>query len=301
MAAIKTWVQAFRLRTLPLAFSCILMGGFLAIGQQVFNGTILGLSLLTTLFLQVLSNLANDYGDSVSGVDSAERQGPSRTVQSGQISLAAMKRALIICGILSFLSGLLLLVVAFRDAWYLAGIFLLIGLGAIWAAIRYTVGKTPYGYQGLGDLFVLIFFGLVGVCGSYFLYSQTFQWITILPAISCGLFAVGVLNVNNIRDIESDTNAGKKSIPVRIGRQKARVYHLLIIGIAWAAMITYSSVTWSGSWLQGLYVLSLPLFIINVKAVFQQEEAQKLDPFLKQLAISTLLFVLLFGIGQMLS
>lgn len=300
MAAVKIWIQAFRLRTLPLAFSCILMGGFLALGQQVFNGVILGLSLLTTLFLQVLSNLANDYGDSVSGVDHAGRQGPSRAVQSGEISREAMKKGLVICGILAFLSGIILLFVSFRDAWLLAGLFLLIGLASIWASIKYTVGKTPYGYQGLGDLFVLIFFGLVGVCGSYFLHSKDFQWLTILPAISCGLFAVGVLNVNNIRDIDSDTIAGKKSIPVRIGRRNARLYHLLIIGIGWLSMGLYTHYTWSGDWVQWLYVISLPLFLINVRAVFKYEEAQKLDPFLKQLAISTLLFVLLFGLGQWL-
>lgn len=300
MATVKTWFEAFRLRTLPLAFSCILMGGFLAISTDIFDGVILGLSLLTTLFLQVLSNLANDYGDSVSGVDHAERQGPSRSVQAGKISLASMKRALIICAILSFVSGLLLLFIAFRETWLYAIIFLLIGLGAIWAAIKYTVGKTPYGYQGLGDIFVLIFFGLVGVCGSYFLYSKAFDWITVLPAISCGLFAVGVLNVNNIRDIESDRIAGKFSIPVRIGRSRARLYHLALITVGWVCMLIYTNLTWSGQWLHLLYGLSLPLFLINVKAVFTKEEPKQLDPFLKQLAISTLLFVLLFGAGQLI-
>lgn len=300
MASVKDWFEAFRLRTLPLAFSCILMGGFLAMSMGVFDGMILGLSLLTTLFLQVLSNLANDYGDSVSGVDHAERQGPSRSVQAGKISLAAMKRALIICAMLSLISGLFLLFVAFRDAWVYALIFLLIGLGAIWAAIKYTVGETPYGYQGLGDIFVLIFFGLVGVCGSYFLYSKTFDWVTILPALSCGLFAVGVLNVNNIRDIDSDTVAGKNSIPVRIGRSKAKLYHLALIAIGWVCMLLYTNLTWSGQWLHLLYGLSLPLFLINVKAVVTKEDPKQLDPFLKQLAISTLLFVLFFGAGLIL-
>lgn len=300
MASVKIWLEAFRLRTLPLAFSCILMGGFLAVSSGVFDGLILGLSLLTTLFLQVLSNLANDYGDSVSGVDHTERQGPSRTVQAGKISLTAMKKALIICAVLSFISGLLLLFVSFRDSWIHALIFLLIGLGAIWAAIKYTVGQTPYGYQGFGDVFVLIFFGLVGVCGSFFLYSKTFDWFIVLPAISCGLFAVGVLNVNNIRDIESDTIAGKHSIPVRIGRSKARLYHLALISIGWVCMLVYTNLTWTGQWLHLLYGLCLPLFLINVKAVFTKKDPKQLDPFLKQLAISTLLFVLLFGVGQIL-
>ena len=300
MASVKTWFEAFRLRTLPLAFSCILMGGFLAINAGVFDGLILGLSLLTTLFLQVLSNLANDYGDSVSGVDHEARQGPSRSVQAGKISLAAMKKALIICAVLSFVSGILLLFVSFRENWHYAFLFLLIGLGAIWAAIKYTVGKTPYGYQGLGDFFVLVFFGLVGVCGSYFLYSQSFDWITILPAISCGLFAVGVLNVNNIRDIESDKIAGKHSIPVRIGRSNARLYHLALIAVGWICMLVFTNLTWSGQWLHLLYGLSLPLFLINMKAVFTKEEPKQLDPYLKQLAISTLLFVLLFGAGQLI-
>ena len=300
MASVKSWFEAFRLRTLPLAFSCILMGGFLALSSGMFDGAILALSLLTTLFLQVLSNLANDYGDSVSGVDHAERQGPTRAVQAGKISLSAMKKALIVCATLSLLSGLILLFIAFREAWMYALIFLMIGLGAIWAAIRYTVGKTPYGYQGLGDLFVLLFFGLVGVCGSYFLYSKAFDWITVLPAISCGLFAVGVLNVNNIRDIGSDAVAGKHSIPVRIGRSKACLYHLALIAIGWVSMLIYTNLIWTGEWPHLLYGLSLPLFLINVKAVFTKETPQQLDPFLKQLAISTLVFVLLFGVGQVI-
>lgn len=300
MASVKTWFEAFRLRTLPLAFSCILMGAFLAVSKGYFDGIILALSLLTTLFLQVLSNLANDYGDSVSGVDHAARQGPSRSVQAGKISLASMKKGLIICAVLSFISGLFLLFVSFRDAWLHAVIFLLIGLGAIWAAIKYTVGKSPYGYQGFGDVFVLLFFGLVGVCGSYFLYSKTFDWITVLPAVSCGLFAVGVLNVNNIRDIESDVAAGKNSIPVRIGKTNARLYHLGLIAVGWVCMFMYTFLSWAGEWSQVLYGLSLPLFLINLKAVFTKENPKQLDPFLKQLAISTLLFVLLFGIGQFL-
>ncbi len=300
MASVKIWFEAFRLRTLPLAFSCILMGGFLAFRGGMFNGVVLSLSLLTTLFLQVLSNLANDYGDSVSGVDHEDRQGPSRAVQAGKISLNSMKRALIICAFLSLASGLILLFVCFRDTWIYALVFLLIGLGAIWAAIKYTVGKTPYGYQGLGDLFVLLFFGFVGVCGSYFLYSKSFDGITILPAISCGLFAVGVLNVNNIRDIDSDTVAGKNSIPVRIGRSNAKLYHLGLIGIGWVCMLLYTNLTWTGEWLHLLYGLSLPLFLINMKAVFTKEDPKSLDPYLKQLAISTLLFVLLFGAGQLI-
>lgn len=296
---IRAWFQAFRLRTLPLAFSCIFMGAFLAASAGVFNGWIFGLSLLTTLFLQVLSNLANDYGDAASGVDSSARSGPKRTVSSGLITRREMKNGLIVFSVLSLLSGVLLIFTAFSDQWVLVLVFLILGLGAIAAAIKYTVGKKPYGYAGWGDFFVLVFFGLVGVGGSYFLYSQSLSYWIILPALSCGLLAVGVLNVNNIRDIESDKQAGKLSIPVRIGRKRAIIYHWLILVLGLSAAVVYVIV--HGPVPGGyLFLLTLPLFYINARAVKVKEHAAELDPFLRQLALSTLIFVVLFGIGQLI-
>jgi 1,4-dihydroxy-2-naphthoate octaprenyltransferase len=294
---IKTWIQAFRLRTLPLAFSCILMAAFLAEMDGVFSNQILIWSLITTLFLQVLSNLANDYGDAGSGVDGDHREGPKRTVSSGLITKKAMKNALIIFSLLSLISGIYLIVLAFGEDWHKAGIFLLLGLGAIAAAIKYTVGKNPYGYAGMGDFFVLVFFGIVGVGGSYYLYAQSLDWLILLPSVSSGLLAVGVLNVNNIRDIESDRQSGKYSIPVRIGRENAIIYHWVILIVAVVSSVIFVALKGSG-WFGYLFLLSAPLLFINARAVKNKTTSAELDPYLKQLALSTLLFVILFGVGQ---
>lgn len=289
--------MAFRLRTLPLAFSCILMGTFIAASEGKFDEWILILSLTTTLFLQVLSNLANDFGDAVSGVDSESRTGPKRAVSSGLITKGDMKNGMITFALLSLLSGGLLIFRAFENELGSIFLFFFIGLLAIGAAITYTVGKRPYGYAGWGDLFVFIFFGLVGVAGSYYLYTHELQLSVLLPSLSCGLFAVGVLNLNNIRDIDSDREAGKKSIPVRIGRKSAVLYHwlLLVLGMICAMAYVYSE---EASWYEYLFLLTAPFFMANARAVRQKQSSVELDPYLRQLAITTLLFVLLFGIGQ---
>lgn len=298
MSMISAWLSAFRLRTLPLALASIGMGSFLAAAQGLFKGNIFALCALTTIFLQILSNLANDYGDTIHGADSAERAGPQRAVQSGQISPKAMLRAMILFAILSLVSGTGLLFAAFAS-WEVFLIFFVVGILAIIAAITYTAGKRPYGYAGLGDISVLVFFGWVGVIGTYLLHTQTWDPLLLLPATSCGLFAVAVLNLNNIRDIDSDKLAGKRSIPVRIGRSKAVRYHwiLLIVGILCAAL--YVFLRFESPW-QWLFLLSIPLLWINGKAVHTKTQAAELDPFLKQMALSTLLFVLTFGIGQLI-
>lgn len=298
--SLKTWFTAFRLRTLPLTLACIGMGTFLAVYYQIFNWPVFILAVTTTLCLQILSNLANDYGDSVHGADSAERLGPARMVQSGEITKEQMKKAMIVFVLLSLVNGLALLWVAFAENLEFFFKFLGLGVSAILAAIAYTNGKKPYGYAGLGDLFVFIFFGPVAVAGVYFLFDASMNWAVLLPAVSCGAFSVGVLNLNNIRDIESDEKAGKKSIPVRLGRKKAVLYHQLLIALGWASATIYV-LEQEGSWLKFLFLLSLPMFMVNIKAVQTKLEASALDPYLKQLAISTLVFVLLFGLGLLLS
>ena len=207
---LKHWIAAFRFRTLPLALACIGMGSFLAAYYDVFDLTVCLLSLSTTLCLQILSNLANDYGDTIHGADSADREGPKRSVQQGHISQQQMKNAIIVFSALSFINGISLLIVALEFGSIAFYSFLAMGIMAIFAAIAYTNGKRPYGYLGLGDFFVFLFFGVVGVCGTYILHSDHFNKLILLPAISCGLLATGVLNVNNIRDIKSDEKAGKK-------------------------------------------------------------------------------------------
>ena len=295
----KAWLQSFRLRTLPLALSSILMGGFLAASAGKFQWSIFLLCISTTIFLQVLSNLANDYGDSIHGADHAERKGPSRAVQSGAISAQQMKAAIILFVLLSLASGISLLLVSFGWDWSALLFFLGLGILSIVAAIAYTVGKKPYGYMGLGDFSVLIFFGLVGVMGSYYIFTKSISWLEILPALSCGFFSIAVLNINNIRDIESDVIAGKFSIPVRIGRDRAIVYHwfLLISGVG--ASIAYMTLTYRSP-LQFLFCIVIALFLRNGMAV-SQKPSDELDPYLKQMALSTLLFVVLFGVGLLIS
>lgn len=295
---IKPWIGAFRLRTLPLSLSCIGMGGFLAAAAGKFNGLIFGLCCLTTIFLQILSNLANDYGDSVHGADHAQRKGPQRAVQSGVITSGQMKAAVVIFALLCLVSGLSLLFVSFGADWNSLLFFLVLGLLCIAAAVAYTVGNKPYGYLGLGDLSVLIFFGLVGVMGSVYLFTQQVDWTNALPALSCGLFSIAVLNVNNIRDIDSDRAAGKFSVPVRIGRENAIKYHWFLLVAGLGAAIVYTILNYHSPF-QYLFLLATPLLVANGRAV-STKPSEALDPYLKQMAMSTLLFVVLFGVGTLL-
>lgn len=295
----KHWVSAFRLRTLPLALSSIMMGGFLAAAAGAFRWDIFLLCIATTIFLQILSNLANDYGDSVHGADSADRKGPSRAVQSGRISPAQMKAGILVFVLLSLVSGIGLLFTSFGLNW--GAIFFFLGLGvlSILAAIGYTVGKRPYGYAGLGDISVFIFFGLVGVMGSLYLYTHQLSWQYIWPAISCGVFAVGVLNINNIRDIDSDRKAGKFSIPVRIGKQNAAVYHWSLVIVGLGSAVAFVAAHFESA-LQFLFILSAPAFLVISRNI-QVKPSHELDPYLKFMALSTLLFVILFGVGQLVA
>jgi len=299
MNKISPWIGAIRLRTLPLALSSIGMGSFLAAFEGRMRWPVLLTAALTTIFLQILSNLANDYGDSQHGADNTQRSGPSRAVQSGVISPQRMKTAIVIFILLSLISGLLLLYISFgrMSAGFLALFFL--GIISIGAALNYTMGKNPYGYAGFGDLFVIIFFGFVGVLGTYFCHVQELNVANVLPALSCGLLAAAVLNVNNIRDIESDKLAGKLSIPVRLGRKNAAIYHWLLIGVAIAAATVYVIFNFR-SYYQFTFIVSAPLLVYNAMQVSASTEAKNLDPMLKQMAISTLVFVITFGVGNLI-
>jgi 1,4-dihydroxy-2-naphthoate octaprenyltransferase len=223
-----------------------------------------------------------------------------RAVQSGAITPAEMKRAMWGFGVAALASGVALLLVAlgFQAAWVLLTFFVL-GLSAIWAAVNYTAGSNPYGYAGLGDVSVFLFFGIVGVCGTYFLQTRTLPLAVLLPAAALGCFATAVLNVNNIRDIVSDKLAGKITVPVRLGPQHARRYHWLLLLLGVGAAVVYVALTYHSPW-QWLFVLSLPLFFFNGRQVWARQESMQLDPLLKQMALSTLVFTLLFGLGQVL-
>ncbi|WP_075352301.1 1,4-dihydroxy-2-naphthoate polyprenyltransferase [Algoriphagus marinus] len=290
----EAWLHAIRLRTLPLALASIFAGSFLAANLDVFRWEILVLASLTTIFLQILSNLSNDYGDTINGADHAERQGPVRAVQSGLISLSEMKKAMYLFGALSLVSGLLLLFFAVQSL-ILFGIFLGLGIAAIWAAITYTSGTNPYGYAGLGDISVFIFFGLLGVFGTFFLHSLTIDFSALWIAIALGLFSTAVLNINNIRDIESDSTAGKKSIPVRIGKKAAIRYNWFLILGGNISLVLFVII--SGSWSSFLALLALPIMIAVGLGVQKGEDSKSIDPYLKKMALSTLLWTILFGIG----
>jgi 1,4-dihydroxy-2-naphthoate octaprenyltransferase len=289
----KLWLQAFRLRTLPLAMASIGLGSFIAASKGMFSLRVTVLCLLTTLFLQILSNLANDYGDSVHGADSSHREGPQRLVQSGNISGNDMKKAMAVFTVLSAVTGFSLI--------YGENLlfFIPLGLLAITAAITYTVGTRPYGYAGLGDLSVFIFFGLVGVIGSFYLQAHQFSWNILLPAFACGFFSTAVLNINNLRDLNSDKLAGKNSLPVRLGPEKARIYHCFLLTAGLLCAVLYTVREYRTPW-QLLFLLIIPLLVINGKNIWVRQKPSELDPFLKQMAITTLLFVLTFGIGNIL-
>lgn len=293
----KPWISAFRLQTLPLALSCIGMGGFLAAAVGKFNSLIFSLCCLTTILLQILSNLANDYGDAVNGADHSGRKGPKRAVQSGAISPAQMKSALFLFSVLCLASGSALLLVTFGFDLNSILFFFTLGLLCIAAAIAYTVGTKPYGYIGLGDISVLIFFGLVGVMGSLYLFTQKVDWATLLPALSCGLFSIAVLNINNIRDIESDKAAGKFSIPVRIGREKAVNYHWILLVSGLCTSTAYAILNYHSPF-QFLFLLTIP-FLFQIGRSVAIKPSEELDPYLKQMALTTLLFVVLFGVGNL--
>ena len=267
----EAWLHAVRLRTLPLALASILAGSFIAAWQNSFRWEILVLASLTTIFLQILSNLSNDYGDSVHGADSIDRQGPVRAVQSGLITLPEMKKAMYLFGALSLISGLSLLYLAVQDLQIFL-LFLGLGLAAIWASITYTSGKNPYGYAGLGDLSVFIFFGLLGVLGTYFLHTYSSNNLAVLIAVALGFFSTAVLNINNIRDIDSDKRAGKKSIPVRIGRSNAVKYNWSLIILGNLALLLF--VIYSNEWFSLIALLASILMIKVARGVQVAQSAQ---------------------------
>jgi 1,4-dihydroxy-2-naphthoate polyprenyltransferase len=297
---LSIWLKAFRLRTLPLALANAVMGTFLAYAEGIFHWEIFILTALTITCLQILSNLANDYGDAVSGKDTHERIGPQRVTVSGLVTKSEMKKMIYAFVALSVIAGSLLIVLSLKNAsWKQILLFFVMGLAAIVAAIKYTVGKNPYGYKVRGDIFVFLFFGLVGVMGTYFLQTHWFDVHVILPASIVGLFSVGVLNINNLRDVETDAGTGKETLAVKHGKSFAQKYHLLLLTAGWLLSLLYTALNLYSGW-QWIFVLALPLFVRNGMRVFRYENPIELNPELKNLALATFLFSLLFGIGLIL-
>lgn len=295
----QAWLESLRPKTLPLAFAAIVVGTVLAWWQGYFDPLVAVLALITAGLLQILSNLANDYGDAVKGSDKPDRIGPLRGMQKGAISLAQMKRALIIVIVLSCISGLLLVMAATQTLADFIGFLVLGGLSII-AAITYTIGKRPYGYLGLGDISVLIFFGWLSVMGSWYLQAHMLIPAVILPATACGLLATSVLNINNLRDIDSDRENGKNTLVVRLGPINARRYHagLLVGALLCLALFNLLSLHSLWGW---LFVLAAPLLIKQARYVLREHDPRAMPPMLERTVKGALLTNLLFVIGIILS
>ncbi|MCE2815893.1 MAG: 1,4-dihydroxy-2-naphthoate octaprenyltransferase [Cryomorphaceae bacterium] len=296
----KAWIGALRPRTLPLALATIALGTLLAADRGYFDGVLLALTALTATAYQILSNLANDLGDSLRGADRHRAEGAERrAVASGALSAAAVNRAVNLTTVLAL--GL----TAATSWWgtrgmapgYLLG-YLALGAAAIWSARGYTLGRAAYGYRGLGDVFVVVFFGPVGVAGAYFLQTQTWDWLMLLPGLAIGLFAAGVLNLNNMRDLETDRLAGKNTLAGQMGLGMAKLYQVLLLFHGWLAAVMFiflqAPVTCSRSF---LFAATLPLMTDTAIKGWKAKTPAEFDKLLKPLALQTVLFALLLGYG----
>ncbi len=313
---VKSYIKAARLRTLPLSVSGIIVGAylgsydsFLPIHEKYFDTTIcvsriplyqsliFWLAILTTIGFQVLSNFANDYGDGIKGTDK-EREGEARMVASGAITPKQMKNAMIITAILTLIVALLLIYTAFgKENFIYSLLFFGLGITSIVAAIKYTVGKSAYGYSGFGDVFVFLFFGLLSVVGTYFLYTKDINFTIFLPAFSVGLLSTAVLNLNNMRDRVNDAKANKNTLVVKIGAEFAKYYHYYLIVSSFLFALLYIVVHFRSPF-QFLFLIAYLPLIKHVLFVYKNKEEALLDGELKKVALSTFLFAILFGLGN---
>lgn len=292
---IKAAIFSMRLRTLPLSLSGVVLGLMLAMKMHEASVWLIVWLLLTTVCLQILSNLSNELGDFLKGTDGEQREGPMYSLAQGAISVRDFKMLIAVFVVLCCCFGAAMIWTSFGTflAWQPL-MLLALGTAAIWAAMHYTLGKNPYGYRGLGDVFVFIFFGLVSVLGAYYVVAHTIDsWSLLLPAITIGCFSVGVLNVNNIRDMESDA-ATRVTLPLRIGAINAKIFQSILMALGWLCMVFYTLVTYTSLW-NFLYFLTLPLFLIHMNMVWKRK-GKDLDPALPLLVLSTFAFALLAGI-----
>ncbi|MCD2259084.1 1,4-dihydroxy-2-naphthoate octaprenyltransferase [Psychroserpens luteolus] len=297
---LKPWLSAFRLRTLPLSVSGIIIGSCFAHYNGYFDSIIMTFAILLTISLQILSNLANDYGDGVRGTDNDSRIGPERAIQSGTITPEEMFDGIKMNILVVIVLTVGLIFVSFGSKYFLYALlfFLLSGL-SVYAAINYTVGSSPYGYKGLGDIFVFVFFGMLSVIGSYFLYTKHIDHHVFLPAVSLGLLSMGVLNLNNMRDIDSDKEAGKDTLAVKLGKTRAKTYHITLIVLAIAFSFVFSILYFSNFYNFLFYIAYIPL-VLHIVKVNKTKTPKEFDPQLKVLALTTFLFSALLGVGYIL-
>lgn len=296
MTKLKAWVSAARLRTLPLSISGIITAAAAAAHIDQYTSIIFWLAIATTLGFQVLSNFANDYGDGVKGTDNDDRVGPARALQSGLLTERELKRGMIFTAIITLLLASMLIFVAFgNNNFVLSLLFFNLGIAAIIAAVKYTVGKSAYGYRAMGDVFVFIFFGLVGVLGCYFLFTQTVTDYILLPAITIGLLSVAVLNLNNMRDRLTDVKVNKNTLAVILGESKVKSYHTALILGGFTSAVVYFFLQSKGLYSFLPLIAFIPLFM-NIIKVYKTDIPKNLDPELKKVALSTFLFSILFFI-----
>jgi len=295
MPNIKAWISAARLRTLPLSISGIIVGSSLGAKNNVWQSPIFWLAILTTIGFQVLSNFANDYGDGVKGTDN-NREGEERMVASGIITPKQMKKAMVITALITLVIALLLIYQSFGSEDFLHSLlFFVLGLASIIAAIKYTVGKNAYGYSGLGDLFVFLFFGLLSVLGSYFLFAHHLELDLLLPASAVGLLSIAVLNLNNMRDIENDAKNNKRTLVVKMGSSRAKIYHYCLILGAMILLLAYCCMNFN-SLLQFIFTIAFIPLVLNMITVYINKEPRMLDSELKKVALSTFFLSLLWAL-----
>jgi 1,4-dihydroxy-2-naphthoate polyprenyltransferase len=300
MKDIKLWISTMRLRTLPLSISGIILSSCFAAYNGFFQWNICILAILSTLSFQILSNLANDYGDGIKGTDNEERIGPQRAIQSGEITPERMFNAIKISILISISLAFMLIFVAFGvKHFWLTLIFFLLGIASVVAAIRYTVGKNAYGYKGLGDVFVFLFFGLVSVIGGYVLYAKQIDHVVFLPACVIGLLSASVLNLNNMRDMVSDEKSNKITLAVILGTKKVKIYHLILIGLAIFLSALFGLLYYTSVY-NLIFVLAYIPLIIHFIMVYKNKEPKLLDSELKKLALTTFLLSILMGLGHLL-
>lgn len=293
----KVWISAARLRTLPLSLSGVLVGTALANFENHKDWLTFLLCLLVTIGFQVTSNFSNDYGDGIKGTDGKDRIGPARALQSGALTAGELKKGIVLTAAISIVLAVLLLAYVFGLAQLpLFLLFLALGVFSIWAAIKYTVGTDAYGYRGLGDVFVFLFFGLLAVLGTKFLYTQQLVFWDVLPAAGIGLLCIGVLNLNNLRDVVSDSKHGKNTVIVRIGFTKGKWYHSLLIVFSFICFLVHAYFQ-IGTLIGGIHLLLYVPIALHLHKVITARNPSELDPELKKLALSTFFLSLWFYIS----
>jgi len=293
---LSAYMASFRLRTLPLSVAGILSGTLLACAEGEFHTLRFVLAVVTVLLLQILSNVANELGDTLHGTDRDDRKGMTYSLQSGALTVADLRRLIVRLVVLSAVSGVALIASSFDALFSREGIAMLVlGGCAILAALGYTLGRRPYGYMGLGDLFVFLFFGLLSTMGAFFLMTGRMDAAVALPAAACGLLSVGVLNINNMRDADTDCKT-RITIPVLIGERCAKIYQTLLEALPLAALAAYCVIR-DSRWPAYLFLLFVPMFAVHIYGVWRSTDRQ-LDRRLPELSVLTLALCICFGILQ---